>query len=345
MNVNKTTLVVHLSNKKVSTILVPGAAAPAGINAIKSLRMGGFQGKIVATDSSYLSPGFFMCEVNEVIPEADNHSFIDRLNEIVEKYEVNLLLPTSGFDIYPYSEFREQLIKRGAFPVVSDMDSLVTCKDKMLTYDRLKGKFDLPFTTTDPTEIGTFPIMAKPRYGKGSRDIMRLDNSDDIRYITSKMKDLIFQEFLPGTEYTIDVLSDLEKKALMAVPRIRIQTKAGISTKGRIMRDRKIEEECKQIADFIGIRGPSCIQMKEDVNGIVKLVEINPRMGGGTIFTTLAGANFPMMLIDMVEHKKIKLPDIKEITVIRYYEEIVIRAAADQRVLSAEQDIVTKSNT
>jgi carbamoyl-phosphate synthase large subunit len=334
-----------LSDRKVSTILVPGAAAPAGINAIKSLRMGGFQGKIVATDSSYLSPGFFMCEVNEVIPEADNQSFIDRLNEIVEKYGVNLLLPTSGFDIYPYSEFRDQLIKRGAFPVVSDMDSLVTCKDKMLTYERLKSKFDLPFTTTDSAEISSFPVMAKPRYGKGSRDIMRLDNTDDIGYVTSKMKDLIFQEFLPGTEYTIDVLSDLDKKAILAVPRIRIQTKAGISTKGRILKNRRIEEECKQIADFIGIRGPCCIQMKEDANGIIKLVEINPRMGGGTIFTTLAGANFPMMLIDMVEHKQVKMPEVNEITVIRYYEEIVIRAAADHGVLSAEQDILTKSNT
>ena len=334
-----------MSDRKVSTILVPGAAAPAGINAIKSLRMGGFQGKIVATDSSYLSPGFFMCEVNEVIPEADNQSFIDRLNEIVEKYGVNLLLPTSGFDIYPYSEFRDQLIKRGAFPVVSDMDSLVTCKDKMLTYERLKSNFDLPFTTIDPTEISSFPVMAKPRYGKGSRDIMRLDNTDDIGYVTSKMKDLIFQEFLPGTEYTIDVLSDLDKKAILAVPRIRIQTKAGISTKGRILKNRRIEEECKQIADFIGIRGPCCIQMKEDANGIIKLVEINPRMGGGTIFTALAGANFPMMLIDMVEHKQVKMPEVNEITVIRYYEEIVIRAAADHGVLSAEQDILTKSNT
>jgi hypothetical protein len=50
------------------------------------------------------------------------------------------------------------------------------------------------------------------------------------------------------------------------------------------------------------------------------------------------------MLIDMVEHKKVKMPEIKEITVIRYYEEIVIRAATDQRVLSAEQDIVTRSH-
>ena len=42
----------------------------------------------------------------------------------------------------------------------------------------------------------------------------------------------------------------------MAVPRIRIQTKAGISTKGRILKNKKIEDESKQIAEFIGIRGP-----------------------------------------------------------------------------------------
>lgn len=331
-----------MSSHKVSTILVPGAAAPAGINAIKSLKMGGFRGKIVATDSSYLSPGFFMCDVNEVIPEAENHFFIDRLIDIVSKHHVNMLLPTSGFDIYPYSEFREQLMKSGAYPVVSDKDSLVTCRDKMLTFERLSRKFDLPFTTTDPSEINSFPIVAKPRYGKGSRDIMILNDSDDLRYVTSKMMDLIFQEFLPGTEYTIDVLSNLEKKALLAVPRIRIQTKAGISTKGRIIRNKKLESDSKQIADFIGIRGPCCIQMKEDANGTMKLVEINPRMGGGTIFTTLAGANFPIMLIDMLENKKVHIPEIQEITVIRYYEEIVIRSAtSDQEEISAKENLVT----
>jgi carbamoyl-phosphate synthase large subunit len=331
-----------LSSHKVSTILVPGAAAPAGINAIKSLKMGGFRGKIVATDSSYLSPGFFMCDVNEVIPEAENHFFIDRLIDIVSKHHVNMLLPTSGFDIYPYSEFREQLMKSGAYPVVSDKYSLVTCRDKMLTFERLSRKFDLPFTTTDPSEINSFPIVAKPRYGKGSRDIMILNDSDDLRYVTSKMMDLIFQEYLPGTEYTIDVLSNLEKKALLAVPRIRIQTKAGISTKGRIIRNKKLESDSKQIADFIGIRGPCCIQMKEDANGTMKLVEINPRMGGGTIFTTLAGANFPIMLIDMLENKKVHIPEIQEITVIRYYEEIVIRAAtSDQEEISAKENLVT----
>ena len=48
-------------------------------------------------------------------------------------------------------------------------------------------------------------------------------------------------------------------------------------------------------------------------------------MGGGTMFTTLAGANIPKMILDLVEGKKIAIPKISEITVVRYFEEIVVK--------------------
>jgi carbamoyl-phosphate synthase large subunit len=135
---------------------------------------------------------------------------------------------------------------------------------------------------------------------------------------------LIFQQYLPGTEYTIDVLSNLEGEPIIAVPRIRLQTKAGISTMGKIVKDENISETCKSVAKYLKIRGPCCIQMKESEEGILKIVEVNPRLGGGTIFTTLAGANFPAMILDMVKGKKLKIPKISEITIVRYFEEIVV---------------------
>jgi len=307
-----------------STVLIPGAAAPAGINTIKSLKIANFKGKIVATDASSLSAGFFMADVNEVIPEADDQSFVDRLFEIVRLHQVKVLMPSSGFDIYPYSENRKKLAEIGAHAVVSDRKSLEICRDKMLTFQYLRNRFEVPFTTTEHDKIRTFPIIAKPRYGKGSRDIFKIENETDLKYVTSRFDDMIFQELLPGTEYTIDVLSDLNKKPLIAVPRIRMQTKAGISTKGRISHYPELEINCMKIADWVGIRGPCCIQMKESSDGTLKLVEINPRMGGGTIFTTLAGANFPAMILNMIEGKEVLIPEISEITVIRYFEEIVI---------------------
>jgi carbamoyl-phosphate synthase large subunit len=297
-----------------TTVLVPGASAPAGINTIKSLRMAGFGGKILATDSSSLCAGFFMADANEVIPEADDHSFVDMLFKIVKMYQVEVLMPSSGFDIYPYSENRKQLAEIGAEAIVSDRDKLEICRDKMLTFQTLGNRFVLPFTTTEPDKIESFPILAKPRFGKGSRGIVKIEDESDLRYILSKREDLVFQEYLPGTEYTVDVLSDLIGKPLMAVPRIRMQ------------KDPSLEIDCMKIAEYIGIRGPCCIQMKESGDGRLKLIEVNPRMGGGTIFTTLAGANFPALLLDIIEGKQITLPTISEITVIRYFDEFVLRS-------------------
>jgi carbamoyl-phosphate synthase large subunit len=322
----------NLAKLMISVVLVPGAAAPAAINAIKSLKMATFKGKIVATDSSHLSAGFFMADFAEEIPEAENDSFVYRLFEIIERHNVEVLLPTSGFDIYPYSENRKKLAEIGAQAVVSDRGSLEICRDKMLTFDTLSNSFEYPFTTMQPDRIRAFPIIAKPRFGKGSRNVIKIEDELDLRYVTSKFDDMIFQEYLPGNEYTIDVLSDMNKEPIMAVPRLRIQTKAGVSTKGRIVKDPDTERECMNIAKHVGIRGPCCIQMKESAEGILKMIEINPRFGGGTIFTTLAGANFPAMIIDMLNGKEIIKPTVSEITLIRYFEEIVLRS--DEREYS-----------
>jgi carbamoyl-phosphate synthase large subunit len=292
--------------------------------------MAGFGGKILATDSSSLSAGFFMADINEIIPQADEHSFLDRLFQIVKMYQVEVLMPSSGSDIYPYSENRKQLAEMGAEAIVSDRDKLEICRDKMLTFQTLSNKFVLPFTTVESDKIDTFPVLAKPRFGKGSRGIVKIDDESDLRYIISKRDDLVFQEYLPGTEYTVDVLSDMDGKPIIAVPRIRMQTKAGISTKGRVLRDPALEMDCMQIAELVGIRGPCCMQMKESAEGRLKLIEINPRMGGGTIFTSLAGANFPAMLLDMIEGRQVSLPVISEITVIRYFEEFVLRSEEER---------------
>jgi carbamoyl-phosphate synthase large subunit len=307
-----------------SIILVPGSSAPAGINTIKSLKMVKYPVRIVASDTNPISAGFFMSDAYEVLPEIDSKLYITRLFEIIAKYKIGVLMPSSGYDIYRYSENKEKLLKLGALPVVSDKQTMELCRDKMETFNYLSKKFDLPFTTSDNKKVSKFPIIAKPRYGKGSKGITKIDNEDEFNYVQLKKDNIIFQEYLPGTEYTIDVLSDLEAEPIIAVPRVRLQTRAGISTVGRIVKNENISETCKSIAKYLKIRGPCCIQMKESKEGILKIVEVNPRMGGGTIFTALAGANFPAMILDMVNGKKLKIPKISEITIVRYFEEIVV---------------------
>lgn len=310
--------------RTVSNILVPGASAPAGINTIKSLKYSNFNGKILSTDSNTLSAGFYLSDYKEVIPEIENGNYINVLLDIIEKYKIDILMPSSGYDIFPFSENKDQLKQKGAIPVISDRKVLEICRDKIRTYNHLNKIFNLPFTTEEKDEINEFPVIAKPRYGKGSRNIVKIKDSKELEYVSSKYSDMIYQEYLPGEEFTIDVLSDMDSNPLISVPRIRIQTRGGISTKGKIVLDKQLIDESFKIVKFLNIIGPCCIQVKKDKYNEFKLVEINPRLGGGTIFTTLAGANFPKMIIDLVEGKKIKIPKVSEITILRYFEEIIV---------------------
>lgn len=309
----------------IPSVLIPGASAPAGINTIKSLRLVNFPGKIICTGPNRLAPGFFLSDIGEILPEINNAFYKKKLFQIIKKYNIKVLFPSSGFDIYPFSENIKEISELDAKAIVSNRDVLEVCRDKLLTFNRLPKSSKFVFTTDNPDKIHGFPFFAKPRYGKGSRGIIKIEDELDLKYVLDKIDDVIFQEYLPGIEYTVDVLSDLLGNPLVAIPRIRLQTKAGISTMGKIIRNKKIETICLNTAKNLGIVGPCCIQMKESKDGQLRMIEVNPRLGGGTIFTTLAGVNFPSILLDMVEgDKEIIIPKAKEITVVRYYEEIIV---------------------
>jgi carbamoyl-phosphate synthase large subunit len=327
--------------RKVSNVLVPGASAPAGINTIKSLKLANFKGKVLSTDSNALSAGFYLADYGEVVPEVESKDYLEVLFKIIDKYDINVLMPSSGHDIFPFSENKEKLKRNGVVAVVSERDVLEICRDKILTFEHLNKKFNLPFTTDKTNKISEFPVIAKPRYGKGSRDIIKIDDSAELDYVDSRYSNMIYQEYLPGDEYTIDVLSDMDSTPITSVPRVRLQTRGGISTKGKIVLDKGLIEESFRIVKHLNIIGPSCVQVKKDKDDGFKLVEINPRLGGGTIFSTLAGANFPKMIIDMVEGRSIKIPTISEVTILRYFEEIVIDGKKNTSCIG--KDVLTSS--
>ena len=242
--------------------MVPGAGAPAGINTIKSLRLSNFNGIIFATDSDTLSPGFFLSDKHMVIPKANDSSFINILIDIITKHNIKVLFPSSGYDIYPYSYNKKLLSDFGVEVVVSNKNVLEICRDKLLTFKHLNKKFAFAETYSDIKNL-KFPILAKPRFGKGSQNIFLINDETDFEYVIHKYPNMLYQEYLPGTEYTVDVLSDLNTNPLIAVPRIRLQTKAGISTKGKVVHDRYIEDMCKDVAQYLGITGPCCMQLKK----------------------------------------------------------------------------------
>lgn len=306
------------------TVLLPGGGGTAAVCALKSLRMAGFRGRIVSTDADPLSPGFFLADAYATLPLISDPQFFTRALEVIEREQVSLILPTSGFDILVYSQKKSELEQRGVTAIVSDFPAVENCVDKWNFHQLTQERFPMPRTTLDPQLGVEFPCFVKPIRGKGSRGIALCRTAEDLTEQLQLRNDLLIQEYLPGEEYSIDVLSDLQGNPLVAIPRVRLATKEGISVKGRVFHDTAIQQVCMDLAQFLGLKGPSCMQMKRAANGEVKFLEVNPRMGGGTIFATLAGVNFAQLQVELAAGRTVKIPPFRDITVLRYYEEIVL---------------------
>jgi len=306
------------------TVLVPGAGGPAAVSTIKSLRLAGFTGRIVSTDANPLSAGFYLSDSFRVVPKASDAAFYPAVSRLIQEERVNVIVPTSGFDIYEYSRHKAEFERSGVVVAMSDLDAMTTCANKWEFYLKTCGAFPLPETSMDLASWQTFPCFVKPVLGKGSRHSYRCDGPEELMFYASQVQNLVVQEYLPGEEYTVDVLSDLEGTPLLAVPRIRLETKEGISTKGKIINDAEIERLCLEMARHLNLKGPTCIQLKRDGSGSLKFLEVNPRIGGGSMFTTLAGVNIPKLLLDLIAGMDIAFSERQEVTVLRYYEEIVV---------------------
>ena len=292
-------------------ILVTSAGGPAAIGVMKSLPNfdgGANNHSIIATDMTELSAGFLWADRGFVVPRADDINYLYEIKKIVLDKRIDVILPTGNLEIQHFES-----LSNITNVFMSDSKTIKLCNDKWKFYNKVKDDFNIPYTWQD-NDIKWNGCFARPRYELGgSRGTLHCNS--DIEYI--------YSEYLPGQEYTIDVLCDMENP-LVSIVRKRLETKAGISSKAEIIRDEHMENECKRMCRFLGLKGPVCIQMKDDENGVPHFVEVNPRFGGGTYFTTLAGINFVEIIISILENNQLFINEPKLIKVARYYEEMVI---------------------
>ena len=301
-------------------ILILSAGGPAGYGVIKSLKDIDFDGKIVSIDGDELAVGFHMSDKSYVVPRVDDENYISEVWRIVNKENIDLILPT-GPDVEPISK-NAHLFEGKLF--MSDYETIINCHNKWRFYNKCKDKFPLPKTFKGEWSELKHDIFQKPIFGSGSRGCKKINITDEKSWKHFEKSDMLYSEYLPGQEYTIDVLCDMESNPLVVIPRKRLQTKAGISSKGEIVKNEFIEKSCFDMCKFLKLKGPICLQMKEDIEGNPNFIEVNQRFGGGTYFTTLAGVNFMKIIFDVLENKKILINEPKLIKVLRYYEEVII---------------------
>lgn len=306
-------------------VLIPGAGGAAGIGAIKALRLAGYRGRIVATDSDPLAPGLELADFGTVVPPAASPSFFTRAAEIITAEGVEVILPTSGFDTPVYAAHEGELHSAGVTVIGCGLYAMQACTDKWRFYELVRGEFPVPRTYMTPPDDIEFPCFVKPIRGKGSRGATVCRNRDALNHRLREANDgLIIQEYLPGSEYSVDVFVDLDSRPIVAVPRLHLMAEERVSVRGQVIHDEGIESLCMRLAASLRLKGPVSMQLKCDAAGAPRLLEVNPRMGGGTFFAALAGVNMAALCLDAAVRRPLPSLEFSEITVVRYFEELVL---------------------
>jgi carbamoyl-phosphate synthase large subunit len=112
----------------------------------------------------------------------------------------------------------------------------------------------------------------------------------------------VAQTIASGNEHTIDALTDHTGRCICAVPRRRLETRSGESSKGITVRSDELISLAERICESLpGPYGPLTIQVFiDDSTGEVNVVEINPRFGGGYPLSWEAGARYPQWMIEEI---------------------------------------------
>jgi carbamoyl-phosphate synthase large subunit len=269
------------------------------VNALKRL---GMRGHVVTTDMSPLSPGLYFSDRHYIVPLTTDRRYIPIIKSICFKERIRLLIPTIDDELPLFGAQAEKFLATGVRVAVSSVQTNTICNDKHLTA-RFLSERNIPVAKTWlPSELDsadlTFPLFLKPRSGRGSVGAYMITNERELRFFLEYISDPVVQEFLPGREFTIDVLADFGGRVISVVPRERLVIRSGVIDRGRTWKHKGMIELAVRTAEALEIRGPANIQVKLH-NDHSTIFEVNPRFSGGIALTLAAGADFPAWLIEM----------------------------------------------
>ncbi len=261
------------------------------VNALKYSKFVELYGGTSASDHSE----FLYKNLIKGFPYIDDDGFIDYLNEIIDEYAIDCVYPAHDSASVIMSENSDKI---HAQVIIANKKTTDICRSKEETYKYLKEYSFIPLTYKNIDEIPSYPVFVKPKIGQGANGAKLIKSREELDVAISADNNLIICEYLPGMEYTIDCFTDKHGKLLVSKLRNRERIRNGIAVRSSQVKNTQIIHEIANIINekfqFIGAW---FFQVKQDINGKYKLLEISPRIPGTMGLSRNTGINFPMLTL------------------------------------------------
>ena len=286
---------------------------------------------IIGTDISKLAPAIYFCDKYYKLPKISSSDYIEKIIELSIKENISLIIPTIDTDLTKLSKNRNKIFEKSKAKVmVSDLNVIKICRDKFKTQKYIESiGFKMPKLITDKEIMNgnySFPLFIKPKSGSSSKNTYKIKNKYELDLYKNTIENPIIQDFIDGDEYSVDVFLDFDSKIISIVPRLRISTRSGEISKGLVIKDKKIIEYIMNLMNILKPVGQITVQLIKNENGIF-IIEINPRFGGGSPMSIMAGANSCKNLFYILMKKSLQYSDDyeNEIIFLRYDETMKLK--------------------
>ena len=277
----------------------------------------GSDGEVWGGDYSIYTPAFLCCDNSVLLPQVTEEHYAEQLIHFCQKNNVDMVVPLIDPELGALAPHRERFFDAGVMAVVSPPQTVQMTFDKYLTYKFGKDNgIAVPETviTVKEAEVllaaGKFkwPVVVKPRKGSASTDITYCHNERQMRCAFESCPSPMIQECTEGQEYGYDIFGDRDYQPISVFCKRKLAMRAGETDKAVSTDDAKLIALGVKLAESLQLFGPMDVDVMVTSNG-PKLLEINPRFGGGYPCSHQAGADFPAKLIAMCRNKTLT-PDI-----------------------------------
>ena len=250
---------------------------------------------VVAGDCSETAPAIYFADRKAILPRINEDNYIDEIINVCKREDIKLVIPTIDTDLLLLSEERDRIeSESGAVVLISSTEVISICRDKIITQKFLEENgFKIPkMYSEEELDSGEleFPLFIKPKSGSSSINTFKVNNIEELATYRSLIKEPIVQDFMEGKEFTVDVFLDFDGNLITVVPRLRMATRSGEISKGKIIKDKEIIEDIKRLVEVLKPIGHITVQLMKTNKGI-EYIEINPRFGGGAPMSIQSGAD------------------------------------------------------
>ncbi len=241
--------------------------------------------------------------------------YVRDIEAICRKDRIDTIFPSYDPQVYILAKNRQRLAQLGVQVLAPDYEILKTLLDKSKTLEMAAAAgFPHPETyLIDEHDLADLarriepPWVVRPTASSRSRGMEVIQKREDlepaVKRLQARHSKLIFQEYIPGylkqNFYMLigrnhEVLSMITPKVLRTSHRVYRNSSAAVL----FNHQHEYSERVKELVRGLNWHGGLTLQTKIDSrDGTPKLMEINPRFGSHTWYSTEMGINTPLMYL------------------------------------------------